>query len=237
MIADPVQMDTYYNLTYYQTCTTLWAGYDDTIISTAGGDFLHYYNNTMAATGVSRLRVSNTEQIPDTSVYVALTPLEYDTNSTVLAAFDLSNNMFFPVLCTYTADDQGARIFLVNEDIEAGISMLKSPDVAYSVTEGQVKDCQILFLGISERPDDAWATYDAEVAENFASEPLFLEFNSTVFNDEGELDEEYFELVSEEDLDFEDVWSDNFYLEYIEENLNEMNVTIEANGTYVEMRR
>ncbi|KAF2820090.1 hypothetical protein CC86DRAFT_412555 [Ophiobolus disseminans] len=219
-------METYYDdLKYYQSCTTLWAGSGDVIVTTPNGAFLHYYNNTMSTVGVSRLRTTMVDEIPDTSVYVAMTPFEYDTNATILAALDLTGNIFFPVVCTYE-DGQSARIFLVNKDIDDGIAMLKSPDVSYSVTNGKVKDCQLLFLGISERPEDSWVSYDSEPTSVYEREPLVMEFNSTVVDDDGELIEDFFELVADESLDFSDVWNDEFWLEYLNEDLDEMNRTI-----------
>lgn len=64
------QNETYYDLDFYETCTTLWAGSDEIVLSAPSGAVLHYYNNTMSKTGVSRLRVSQEDELPDTAVYV-----------------------------------------------------------------------------------------------------------------------------------------------------------------------
>lgn len=230
-------MDTYYDLNFYQTCSTLWAGYDDTIVSTPDGAVLHYYNNTMSAVGVSRLRTAPSDEIPETSIYVyvttcnpakpstnvhhsALTPFAYSDDATVLAAFDLNNNMFFPVVCTYKNSTQGAKIYLVNEDIEAGIAMLKSPDVAYSITNGAVKDCQMLFLAISARPEDSWFADDSAVEAAYEQTPLIWDFNSTLVDAEGELKEDLFEELKEDDFEEEDIWDEDFWADDWDEDMD-----------------
>tara|TARA_R110002003_G_scaffold152_3_gene13609 strand:- start:25401 stop:25871 length:471 start_codon:yes stop_codon:yes gene_type:complete len=146
--------------------------------------------------------------------------LTYADNSSILAAFDTNDNIFFPVVCTY-AGDQGAKIYLVNEDIEAGINLLKSSDLVYSVTNGQVQDCQVLFLGISERPDDTWSGYDPDVSAAYEAEPLLLEFNDTMLDSEGEIEEELLLGWDDEELDFEDVWDDEYWVDLIDELLPE----------------
>ncbi|KAH7078470.1 hypothetical protein FB567DRAFT_534009 [Paraphoma chrysanthemicola] len=208
--------ETYYDLSYYQSCTSLWAGFEDVVVSSPNGEFLHYYNNTMSKVGVSRLRSAPANEIPETSVYVALAPFAYDTGSTILAAFDTNDNIFFPVICTY-AGSQGAKIYLVNEDIDAGIKMLKSPDLTYSVTNGPVKDCQVLFLAISDRPDDSWSAYESDVSDAYEADPLALAFNSTMLDSSGEVNEDLLLAVDDEDLDFTDVWDDEYWLDLIDD--------------------
>ena len=149
-----------------------------------------------------------------------MAPVQYADNSSVLAAFDLSGNAFFPVVCTYKGT-QGAKIYLVNDDIETGIKMLKSPDLAYSVTNGEVKDCQLIFLGISDRPDGTWATDDTGVAIEYEQDPLILEFNSTLLDSDNGLNAKMFQEDPDMDLDFDDVWEDEFLLEFLEEELLE----------------
>lgn len=55
---------------WYITCSTLWAGYEDTVLSTPTGGILHYYKNTMSKVNVSRLRTADESSIPGTSAYV-----------------------------------------------------------------------------------------------------------------------------------------------------------------------
>lgn len=54
----------------FTQCNTLWQRYEDIVLSTPNGGILHYYNNTMAKVGVSRLRTADQNYIPNTSVYV-----------------------------------------------------------------------------------------------------------------------------------------------------------------------
>ena len=51
-------------------CGTLWQRYEDIVLATPNGAVLHYYNNTMARIGVSRLRVHDQARLPEGSVYV-----------------------------------------------------------------------------------------------------------------------------------------------------------------------
>lgn len=55
---------------WYITCSTLWAGYEDAVLSTPTGGILHYYKNTMSKVNVSRLRTADESSIPGTSAYV-----------------------------------------------------------------------------------------------------------------------------------------------------------------------
>lgn len=54
----------------YNTCTSLWGGFEDAILSDPNGGFLYYYNNTMSKTGVSRVRSAYAQEVPDTAVMV-----------------------------------------------------------------------------------------------------------------------------------------------------------------------
>ncbi|KAI3538538.1 hypothetical protein CSPX01_09466 [Colletotrichum filicis] len=176
-------------LPYYITCNTLWAGYGEAALSTPTGEVLHYYNNTMDKLGVSRLRSGDEANLPGTSVYVALTPFYYDDNdstASILAAIDPEDNIFFPAVCTYKGD-QTAKIYLVGEDVDAGLEMLKSPDLTYTVTNGEVDECYLLFLGITNRELGQWADYGDDVSDAYDSDPLDVEFDGTLFDADGDL--------------------------------------------------
>ena len=54
----------------FTQCNSLWQRYEDVVLATPNGGMLHYYNNTMAKVGVSRLRTADQSYIPNTSVYV-----------------------------------------------------------------------------------------------------------------------------------------------------------------------
>ena len=99
----------------------------------------YYYSNTIDAVGVSRLRIAHKDDVPAGGIVAAF---EFDDddggdesssdndNNGYFVAFDLADNLFFPVVCQY-ADGAGAKIFLV-EDPEAGIDLLQSSHVVYS---------------------------------------------------------------------------------------------------------
>ncbi|RDL42412.1 uncharacterized protein BP5553_02391 [Venustampulla echinocandica] len=195
-------------LPWYITCTALWAGYEDVVLSTPTGGVLHYYNNTMSKVGVSRLRTADDSALPGESVYVALAPFYYeddddsDDGPSLLAAVT-NDDIFFPVVCTYK-DSQSAKIYLITSDIDAGIEMLKSPDIEYSITNGEVDDCYLLSLGITDRTDGDWADWDDDAEEMYNTDELDLEFDDDVFDEEGNLiynPDDYFEFEGEE-LDY-----------------------------------
>ncbi|KAI1389653.1 uncharacterized protein F4822DRAFT_442864 [Hypoxylon trugodes] len=218
------------SLPYYDTCNTLWSGFEDVVLTTPNSGVLHYYNNTMSKVGVSRLRAADEESIPATSVYVALAPFYYtddesDDAPSMLAAIDPNNDIFFPVVCTYKNTTAGAKVYLVNEDVDAGLAMLKSPDIEYSITNGEVDECYVLFLEVTDRVDGGWAEYDDDAEEEYDESPIELEFDDSLVDDEGDLtlssnntlpyqDEEMvddFDAVFEEDDEAEDWDQDSDY--------------------------
>ncbi|CAO2651386.1 Nn.00g039560.m01.CDS01 [Neocucurbitaria sp. VM-36] len=206
-------------LEWYKTCTSLWGGFDDAILSDPNGRFLYYYNNTMSRTGVSRVRAANPQEVPDTAVMVILAPFYYDDanpDASVLAAFDNDDNIFFPVVCTYSSSSS-AKIYLVS-DIEAGISTLKSPAVKFSITNGDVSECAFLPLtwgADTDATEPEWGFYDVDdyldEVDAFIAE---IEFDETAFNDGDwidELDDDELEAWFEE---FEELmWDDDEYID------------------------
>jgi hypothetical protein len=101
----------------------------------------------MNATGVSRLRVADEESVPEGAVIVAFAAFganDTDTsgNSTddgYYVAVDPDQNVYYPVMCTYT-DGQVSKLFVVTDPV-AGVSVLQSADVEFSVTGGVVGSC------------------------------------------------------------------------------------------------
>ncbi|KAI8940370.1 hypothetical protein NX059_004063 [Plenodomus lindquistii] len=192
----------------YMTCTSLWGGYDDAILSDPNGGFLYYYGNTMSKTNVSRVRSAYALEVPDTAEMVVLAPFYYDdTNAeaSVLAAFDDHDQMFFPVVCTYS-DASSAKIYLVS-DLERGIETLKSPDLKYTVTNGDVAECSFLPLtwgADTNATEPEWASYDEtdylSDVDAFSEE---IEFDQAAFSNGDWIDEiddesdEWFEEFSE----------------------------------------
>lgn len=155
----------------FTQCNTLWQRFDDIVLSTPNGGILHYYNNTMAKVGVSRLRTGDQEQLPNTSIYVSLVPVDTSdedsddsTSSSQLVAMDPATNIFFPAICTYNATDNGTttstqspKIFLVRDALK-GLETLMNPDIMYSITGGPVKECYLLPLQEGSDAQGRWAS-------------------------------------------------------------------------------
>ncbi|GAO19596.1 hypothetical protein UVI_02031870 [Ustilaginoidea virens] len=106
---------------------------------------MHYYNDTMAKIGVSRLRVSDSSRVPRSSVTVAFVPLDNpDGGQRLYVAADSKQGMFFPVVCDFS-DKSASKLFLVADPVE-GVETLQRKGVEHSVTGGQVAACRLLPL-------------------------------------------------------------------------------------------
>lgn len=207
------------DLPYYSTCTTLWSGYEDVVLTTPTSGVLHYYNNTMSKVGVSRLRSSDEEALPASAVFVALTPFYYTDDESedapsMLAAIDSNDEIFFPAVCTYKNATLGAKVYLVNgTDVDAGLEMLKSTDIEYSVTNGEVDNCYLLFLEITDRVDGDWAELDEDADEEYADNAIELEFDDSLVDSEGDLELGTDDLLADQDdetLDnFDEIFDDD----------------------------
>jgi hypothetical protein len=131
-------------------CTKMWASYNEILVADGAQRLLHYYSNTMNATGVSRLRVANEESVPEGSVVVVFAafranntgPSGNSTDDGYYIAVDTDLNVFYPVLCTYT-DGSLSKMFVVTDPV-AGLTVLQSADVEYSITGGAVKACYVM---------------------------------------------------------------------------------------------
>ena len=51
-------------------CVTSWVSRDTTTVADAAGRIMHYYADTMEKIGVSRLRMSEEDEVPATSIFV-----------------------------------------------------------------------------------------------------------------------------------------------------------------------
>lgn len=117
-------------------------------------------------------------------------------------------------MCTYKNATAGAKVYLINgTDIDAGLALLRSPDVEYSVTNGAVDDCYMLFLEITGRADGAWAGWDGDAAEAYADNAVELEFDGSLVDDEGDLEIGTSGLLADQDEealdDFEEIFDDD----------------------------
>ncbi|KAH7230162.1 uncharacterized protein BKA55DRAFT_489794, partial [Fusarium redolens] len=119
-------------------CSGMWSTKNDVLIIDDTQRILHYYNNTMSVLGVSRLRVDEEKTILDGGVIVALVPYYPEDNSDdyYYLAVDPNEQVFSPILCDYS-DDRGSKMFLAS-DPDGGAELLKSKDLMYTVTGGEV---------------------------------------------------------------------------------------------------
>ncbi|KAF5242897.1 hypothetical protein FOXYS1_15334 [Fusarium oxysporum] len=135
-------------------CSEMWSTKNDVLITDGAQRFLHYYNNTMSVLGVSRLRVEEEKTIPNGGVIVALVPYYPDDNSDdyYYLAVDPNDQVFYPIVCDYS-DGRGSKMFLAS-DPDGGAELLKSKDLMYTVTGGEVSDCYALALLQGEYAED-----------------------------------------------------------------------------------
>ncbi|TWU73004.1 hypothetical protein ED733_004802 [Metarhizium rileyi] len=105
---------------------------------------LHYYGNTMSKLGVSRLRASDSAEVPRTSVTVALVPYRNPRGDDLYVVMDDTQQVLFPVVCDF-AEQAASRLFVV-KDAAAGLEMLERRDIMYSVTGGEISKCHLLAL-------------------------------------------------------------------------------------------
>lgn len=148
-----------------QYCSEMWATKEDILVMDASARVMHYYNNTMSAVGVSRLRVEDETDIPSSGVVVAWAPYSDDGSDDywddyLYLAVDPQDQIFYPVVCTYEDNSLGAKMFLA-QDPEEGVEMLKSEDLRYTVTGGVVKECYAMKLmqGMWAEEGDSYSDY------------------------------------------------------------------------------
>ncbi|KAK5655655.1 hypothetical protein OQA88_5588 [Cercophora sp. LCS_1] len=145
------------------SCSEMWATHDDVLVSDGSQRLAHYYNNTMSALGVSRLRVEDEADIPVGGVVVGFAPYgedgSYEDGSYFYIAVDPAEEIFYLMVCEYEEANMGAKLFLAR-DPEEGREVLKSEDVRYTVTGGKVKDCWPIMLVQGEyAAGDDWMGY------------------------------------------------------------------------------
>jgi hypothetical protein len=128
------------------SCSTLFQSIQTNVIADGLGRILHYYNNTMSKLGVSRLRVSDEEDIPIGSSYLSLNSSDEDNeleSPDTFTAFDSNGNQFFPVVCAYTNATMPLKVSVVN-NVTTGLDILQSPDLEFIVTGGPIDECYYL---------------------------------------------------------------------------------------------
>ena len=96
---------------------------------------------------------------------------------------DTKDNVFMPVVCSYVGSDS-SKIYIV-KDLEAGMAILKSPDVKYSITNGDVKDCYPLTLEMPKSTTRSWAEYDADAETEYLANDVDIAFDNADFDANG----------------------------------------------------
>ncbi|PHH73772.1 hypothetical protein CDD82_5273 [Ophiocordyceps australis] len=124
-------------------CSELWATkHDDTLVFDGTQKVMHYYTQTMAQIGVSRLRLDPEYHAPNSSALVvwALNKHADAPEQSYYVAVAADRQFFYPLVCDYAEADLGAKVFLAR-DPQEGIRMLESPHLKYTVTGGTVTRC------------------------------------------------------------------------------------------------
>jgi len=156
-------------------CDELFVYSEDTIVGDGAGRYLYYYQNTMSAAGVSRLRLGDEEEPVVGTSAVALVAwhaeeagaaVDADIEGLYFAADYDTKDFFWLTFCTYK-DGQPPKMFVV-QDMDKGIAVLESGDVKYSVTGGDVDKCHPLMTKEDTASQTAWSSYDDESIEKDA---------------------------------------------------------------------
>jgi hypothetical protein len=138
-------------------CSAMWTvAADGALVGDGAGRAAHYYNDTMAALGVSRLRVADGSRVPATGAAVVLAPYAEDGEA-VYVAVDASGDVFYLMLCSFENGDT-AKVFLAEDPVE-GAATLQSEAVRHTVTGGKVRECYPLSLRQGVSSEDGYARY------------------------------------------------------------------------------
>lgn len=113
-----------------------------TIVGDTNNRLLHYYPTTMAATGVSRLRLADWDKLPNGARVISLTPIASGGVS-MLMAIDSNGDYFWPFFCGIKG--QLNKLFLVR-DHETGGAVLEGENMKFTVTGGEAYSCSPLAL-------------------------------------------------------------------------------------------
>ena len=123
----------------------IYKAFNSIVVSDYSDRIIHYYSNEMSQFGVSRFRLSAADQVPNMSILATLVPLNVSTlvgmddMSPVYVVVDTAQNVFYPIVCSYT-DDQPSKVFLA-KDPTAGAQRLAQADLIYTMTGGVVSQC------------------------------------------------------------------------------------------------
>jgi hypothetical protein len=148
-------------------CDELFAYKDDAVVGDGQGRYFYYHDDAMKAAGVSRLRLGDEESpvIGTSSVAMIawnaeLFGTEYDADMEGLytVADYNAETVLWLSFCTYK-DGQAPKVFVV-ADLVAGMGVLESVDVKYSITGGDVDKCYPLTVVEDPALKNTWAEWD-----------------------------------------------------------------------------
>lgn len=118
---------------------------ESTLYGDIDGRYFHYYSDEMSTLGVSRLRLSTLDEVPNTATMVVLQPSVKTANS--YSFVDANGGIYDPLACTITSDYNGMKVFLVPTDQDdAGAAAMMQTDSYWTVSGGTVTGCQYLPL-------------------------------------------------------------------------------------------
>ena len=123
---------------------SLFAATSGYVVGDIAGRYLHFHPHLMNAYNVSRFRLSNEDQIPKDADFVALVPVDHDSDATtpdIYAAFDTMGGGYVTVSCDFETGP--SKVFLAKDPVE-GVKMLRDPKLRYTVTGGVVTSCYYL---------------------------------------------------------------------------------------------
>ncbi|KJZ80482.1 hypothetical protein HIM_00332 [Hirsutella minnesotensis 3608] len=160
------------NSGHNDACSELWSMKSNVIVADGAFKALHYYEATMAAAGVSRLRVSDAHEMPKSGVptLLALYTNPANQQEQYYVAVDSKEEVYYPLVCDFVEEHSGSKVFLA-KDPEQGIKTLQSPDVEHSITGGQVRGCFPLVLGPSRHDDGGFISPDHTEEVQLETEP------------------------------------------------------------------
>lgn len=112
------------------------------------GRSFHYYPDTMAAYGVSRIRLSTTGLAPIGSQLLTLVPVTSGVG-TIYMAVDTQGAVFLLAWCN-SVDWLGAKVFIIKD--ATGVQTLETDGVQWIVTGDEVTKCAPLLITSRESP-------------------------------------------------------------------------------------
>lgn len=123
---------------------TTFLSFNNIVTSDDSKRIMHYYPDAMAKFGVSRFRMSTTDDFPKTADIVTLAPLNADDSTStpgVYVAVDTKSQIFYPVVCN--VQGQSSKLFLAMDPV-GGLQTLMKEELRYILTGGVVENCSYI---------------------------------------------------------------------------------------------